>query len=229
MSEFPKKAEDKINAVAIALIGIVSAILIWATVVALLAYYKNTNGSLYEIREAEGNNAAVNSMKAQQSTQLKELKYQDPQKGTLARLPIDRAKALVVAAAKENKSSLVPRIGAHDVPSVPAKAGKPIEVVPGAEPADAASAGGATQGASASEADASAAQGKIVAPKGQKANVKDKKTAPSKAVKTKAPVKKIKVKPAAPAKAPVKKAPEKKIPTTEDIVKKGLKKATGNL
>ena len=88
MSEFPKKAEDRMNSAAIALVGIVSAIMIWATVVALLAYYKNTNGALFEIREAEGNNAAVNSMKAQQSAQLKELKYLDPQKGTLARLPL---------------------------------------------------------------------------------------------------------------------------------------------
>ena len=207
MSEFPKKAEDRMNSAAIALVGIVSAIMIWATVVALLAYYKNTNGALFEIREAEGNNAAVNSMKAQQSAQLKELKYLDPQKGTLARLPIDRAKALVVAAAKANKPSFVPSIGAHDVPSVPAKAGKPIEVVPGAPTPDA-----PVEGAEPA-----------------KESSQPPKALEKREFRPDLPEKRIKIKPASKVKKAVKKTLDKPIPKTEDIIKKGVKKATGNL
>jgi len=139
MSEGPKKADDKVNTFGIALIGVVSTFLVWASIVALQAYYGATGATMTHEREIEGQADEVRGLNAEQQAQLNPEKVEtvDAQKGTV-RVPIKVAMAQVVETLKANPgASAVPAIGAHDTATVPAveggSLGQPTE---GAEPTD---------------------------------------------------------------------------------------------
>ena len=140
MSEFTKRADDKVNTFGIVLIGFVSTILVYVSIIALQAYYSSTAGRLANTRDNEGAAGELRAARAAQLATLQRTEYADAQKGSLKRLPIDRAMALVVEDARRGESSLVPAVGAHDQPTIPAVAGKPPEGAPGVLP-DAAAAG----------------------------------------------------------------------------------------
>ncbi len=125
MSEFPKKNEDKVNTFTIAMIGGVAAILLWASVVALQAYYAKTGGDLEARRNVEGQDKALRAARAEQLGALAEYTWVDRNAGT-AKLPIERAMKLVAEDAQAKKASLVPSVGAHDTPTVTPEGG-PVE------------------------------------------------------------------------------------------------------
>lgn len=127
MSEFPHKAEDQVNTFGIVMIGVVSAVLLWVSIVALQAYYQSTAGPLEAAREAEGKAAELRALTAQQRAALQQTEYADAAEGSLRRLPIDLAMKAVVRDSLAGAPSLVPAVGPHDTPTVAPVFGKPVE------------------------------------------------------------------------------------------------------
>lgn len=144
MSELPRKAQDRVNAFGVVLIGMVAAVLLWVSVVALQAYYYSTAGELESQRASVGKSREVRDLKAQQRADLQDSKYIDPKKGIVT-VPLDDAMKLVLEDAKKGAPSLVPAIGAHDQPTIPAVSGRPPDnlATPAAPGGAAAPAGGA--------------------------------------------------------------------------------------
>ena len=125
MSDFPEKEKDNVNGMAVLVIGLATTALLWASVIALQAYFEDTEGEIAAQRATVGRADGVRGLKASQSNDLNKTTYADPKKGTLKRLSIENAKRVVVRDAKAGKPSLVPTLGLLNVPSVPATAGKP--------------------------------------------------------------------------------------------------------
>jgi hypothetical protein len=139
MSDFPEKAPDQTNAVAVVVIGFATTAVLWASVVYLQAYFENTQGEIAASRASQGRSALVRDLKAEQRADLAKTTYADATKGTLKRLNLETAKSLVVRDAKGG-GSLIPSLGELNVPSIPAAAGRPVDgatMEPPAPPADA--------------------------------------------------------------------------------------------
>ena len=150
-SALPRKASDRVNTYGILLIGLVSSVLLWVSVVALQAYYNRTAGQLQGERDAEFKNRQVTDLKSAQLAELQDSKYVDPKKGRVT-IPIDSAKGLVLRDLRDGAPSVVPAVGPHDKATVPAKWGRPPDQVaapaaPGAAPGGAAPAGQPSAGA----------------------------------------------------------------------------------
>lgn len=129
MSGLPKKATDRVNTYGVVLIGIVSGLLLWVSVVALQAYYNTTSGSVERERGATNKGREVRDLKESQLRALQEAKFVDAKAGTVT-IPIESAMSAVLASARSGSPSLVPAIGPHDTPTVPAVWGKPADVPP---------------------------------------------------------------------------------------------------
>ena len=176
-SALPKKQQDRVNAYGIVLIGLVGTVLIWVSVVALQAYYNRTSGALRSERDAEWKNKDVMDLKTAQLAELRDSKFVNPQKGIVT-IPIDQAEVLVLKGLRDGDPSVVPAVGPHDLPTVPAVWGRPVDAaapaaggpaaVPAAggaaAPAAPAAAGGAAAPAAAGGAAAPAAAGGAAAP-----------------------------------------------------------------
>jgi hypothetical protein len=118
-------AEDKTNTLAIVTIGIASVLLLWASIVALQAYYANTFGAEMKRKFADGQDAELRTLLADQRAGLQALRRNDDE---TVRIPIDRAKQLVVAELRAGQpASLVPAVGPHTEPTVPAIWGRPAD------------------------------------------------------------------------------------------------------
>jgi hypothetical protein len=144
-SALPRKAQDRVNNYGIMLIGLVSAVLLWVSVVALQAYYNRTSGLLQGERDELGMNRQVIDLKSAQLAELNDSKFVNPQKGIVS-IPITDAEKLVLQGLREGSPSLVPAVGAHDLPTVPAVWGRPSDAAPGAAPAGATASGAAPAG-----------------------------------------------------------------------------------
>lgn len=125
MSDFPIKQKDNVNSLAIVVIGLATSAILWASVIALQAYYEDTEGEIAAQRTSIGKADAVRGLQAKQIEDLNKTTYADPTTGTLKRLAIDHAKRVVVRDAKVPGKSLVPELGLLICPSIPASAGKP--------------------------------------------------------------------------------------------------------
>ena len=128
MSDFPEKSEDNVNGMAIVVIGLATTAILWASVIALQAYFENTEGEIAQQRAIVGRADGVRGLKSKQTNVLHQTTYADPNKGTLKRLSIEHAKSAVLRDAKAGASTLIPTLGLLDKPSVPATAGKPALV-----------------------------------------------------------------------------------------------------
>ena len=165
-SALPKKQQDRVNAYGIVLIGLVGTVLIWVSVVALQAYYNRTSGALRSERDAEWKNKDVMDLKTAQLAELRDSKFVNPQKGIVT-IPIDQAEVLVLKGLRDGDPSVVPAVGPHDLPTVPAVWGRPVDAAAPAAggPAAVPAAGGAAAPAAAGGAAAPApAAGGAAAP-----------------------------------------------------------------
>lgn len=162
MSDFPVKAEDKVNSGAVMVIGLATTAILWASVVALQANFEDTEGEMAAERASQGRSDIVRSLKAAQRDDLNKTTYANPQKGTLKRLSIENAKRVVVRDAKAGAPSLIPTLGPLNVTDVPAQPGKPSLVPPAPAPAPAPT-GDAPSGATPTE-EAPAAEAAPAAP-----------------------------------------------------------------
>lgn len=134
MSDFPVKEEDKVNSMAIVVVGLATTAILWASVIALQAYFEDTEGEIAEQRATIGRADGVRDLKSQQSADLSKTTYADPNKGTLKRLSIEHAKSAVVRDAKAGAATLIPTLGLLNTATVPAMAGKPALVPADASP-----------------------------------------------------------------------------------------------
>jgi outer membrane protein OmpA-like peptidoglycan-associated protein len=138
MSNLPKKAEDRVNTFAIVLVGTAAGILLWATMVALQAYYLNTAGEMEAERDGVELARERRSVEATQQANLARLERNEEFANAAEvcyRTPIELAMANVVADAQAGKTTLVPAVGAHDKPTLVAIPGYPASegaAVPGA-------------------------------------------------------------------------------------------------
>lgn len=129
MSDFPKKEKDRTNGPAVIVIGLAAVTLIWASVVALQAYFRVSNGEVAEMRAAVGQGDTFSSLSASQLSDLNQSVFANRNKGILKRLSIKNAKASVLKDAREG-NSLIPVLGSLDKSSLPAVPGYPVAPKP---------------------------------------------------------------------------------------------------
>tara|TARA_R110002096_G_scaffold171490_4_gene344515 strand:+ start:149308 stop:149850 length:543 start_codon:yes stop_codon:yes gene_type:complete len=161
MSDFPEKAPDNTNAVAVVVIGLATTAVLWAFVVYLQAYFETTEGEIAASRASMGRSALVRDLKAEQRADLAKTTYADASKGTLKRLNVETAMSLVVRDAK-TEGSLIPSLGVLNCPTIPASAGRPADdsainpCAPAAPAVDGADEAAATDGEAAATGDEAA-------------------------------------------------------------------------
>jgi hypothetical protein len=125
--EATEKQPDNPNVVGIIVIGAAGSLLVIILFIALQAYYTAGASALQAVREAEEIDFDRRKVQADQETLLKELRWLDQGKRT-ARIGIESAmKAVVADAAADRGATLVPAVGAHDTPTVPAIPGRPAD------------------------------------------------------------------------------------------------------
>ena len=126
MSEGVERNEDNVNGFAIAVVGISVAIVLYASIVALQAYYKQSENPEEQRRQSANQSDAMRNLRASQQAELDESSYVGG--GTeFASIPLSDAMKKVVVDERAHKPTLVPVVPAHDKATVPAIPGKPIE------------------------------------------------------------------------------------------------------
>jgi hypothetical protein len=123
MSDFPTKAADETNTLGVLVVGFASAAVVWATVIALQAYFESSYGDLATERDYKNQGVELKSLLAEQRMDL-------AGKGTLKRLAMKEAKAAVLRDA--NGPTMIPKLGALNTPTIPAQPGKPSMTPPAA-------------------------------------------------------------------------------------------------
>ncbi len=125
MSGGEHRQEDEINGFAIAIVGIAVAIVLYASIVALQAYYKGN--PVASARQMENKSEPMRNLRASQQATLQGSAYVGG--NDFASMPIKSAMRKVVADEKANRAVLVPSVGGHNKATVPATPGKPAEAV----------------------------------------------------------------------------------------------------
>ncbi len=116
MSNAPHKAADRVNVFAIVLVGVASALLLWATAVALQGYYLQTNGPVESERESMELEDTRRTIQAAQVANIHRSEENTGYVGSAQacyRNPIEGAMLRVVADAEGGAQSLVPAVGLH--------------------------------------------------------------------------------------------------------------------
>lgn len=146
--ESPKKNPDYVNTVGVVVIGLAGALLVYASFVGLQAFYYKEATMLELERDAEGKSAELRTLRSEQEKTLQGYRRLDAARNTVT-LPIEVAMQRVVEAATADPgATLVPVVGAHDTPTIPAIAGKPTGAqIPAAPAAPAATDGAPADGA----------------------------------------------------------------------------------
>lgn len=135
--EGPKKQADLVNIVSLIAVSICGAFGVFISFVGLQAFYDLEASQLAEKREAEGIRDEYNEVAASHRNKLS-YGWADKNAGRV-RLDIQRSVELVLADAKAGRASnLVPVVGPHLIPTVPAVFGRPPDDVkmPAASPTD---------------------------------------------------------------------------------------------
>ncbi len=128
MSDFPEKAKDEVNTLAVAAIGLSTTAILWASVLALQAFFMNSEGEVAAQQAQNGRAAIVRGLKAEHKADLARTTYADAKQGTLKRLDIQYAKGVVVRDAQRGAPNLIPLIKEYNVPTIDLN-GKPLQEV----------------------------------------------------------------------------------------------------
>ena len=123
------KQKDKLNIIAIVAVGAVGCLAVYASFVALQAFYEIEAREVEEERFAEGKGEEFRALQKEQRDEILSYRWISQADGTVS-LTIDRAMELVVQEVAQGKSNdLVPKVGPHDTPTVPAVWGRPPDNV----------------------------------------------------------------------------------------------------
>ena len=146
------KQSDTLNIIGVVSVGLIGALGIYISFVGLQAFYEVEARAVEERRFADGKSDEFRSLQAQQEAEVNSYRWVSTAKGTVT-LKIERAMQVVVGEVKKgNAGNLVPALGPHDTPTVPAVFGRPPDNVqmpapaPARKPAPAGGAGGAAPG-----------------------------------------------------------------------------------
>jgi hypothetical protein len=126
MSAEPRNA-DKMNTLAIAVIGVCSAALVYVSIVLLQAFYSNDIADVSTMADYGGQDRHYQTVRAEQMNNISSYVNVMATESAPAKhqLPIDRAIELVAADAKKDASTLVPAIGRAAKPTVMPIFGRP--------------------------------------------------------------------------------------------------------
>lgn len=127
--EATEKQPDNPNMVGIIVIGAAGSLLVLILFIALQAYYSANASALQAEREAEGIDLEYRTLQVEQETLLSNPRWVDQGKRTVAYRIETAMERVVAAAAADRGATLVPAVGAHDVPTVPAIPGRPDDNV----------------------------------------------------------------------------------------------------
>jgi len=129
--EGKRKAPDKLSLVNIVTVGVVGSLLVWVSIIALQAYYKNTLDAEEEQRLVEGQGIALRDTRAEESAKINHYATRPDaiRKKNVVVIPVDRAMQLVVDELMQNpKASTTPDVGSQDQPTL--QATPPYKAVP---------------------------------------------------------------------------------------------------
>jgi len=123
----PQRNPDKLNTIAIVVVGICGAVLVYVTIVALQAFYLNDTSEIQTMADYGGNDLTARSIRSSQLNNIGEYGANPAGEGKPAtyRVPVDHAMKLVVEAAKQDPANLVPVLGRSDAPTVQPIFGRP--------------------------------------------------------------------------------------------------------
>ncbi len=125
--EATEKQPDDPNLIGIIVIGAAGSLLVFIIFVALQAYFSAEASALQAERDSEGIDLEFRNLMVEQETLLNNPRWVDQGKRTAA-FRIQSAMERVVEEAKADRgASLVPAVGAHDQPTVPAVPGRPAD------------------------------------------------------------------------------------------------------
>ena len=110
--EFPKKNEDKLNAVVILAIALAACALVYASVIGLQALYRSTMGAEVEEQRFQKISGDRDFLYDQQYTKIRKSDINN------GRLAIDKAKAEIVERVAEARNAGTPSAEANLVPKV---------------------------------------------------------------------------------------------------------------
>jgi hypothetical protein len=149
MEGAPKEA-DRLNIIPITVIGMAGALIVYASFVALQAFYNDEAEKIAMQRNAEGKSYELREFQARQRGEMTDYRMLEKRNRIVA-LPIERAMKLVVEDVRGgNSSNLVPAVGPHDSPTAPVVISVPLDSPQPAEqpaPGEGTEAEGATPGA----------------------------------------------------------------------------------
>lgn len=132
MSGTGKRGTDKLNVIAVVVVGLCGAILTYVSIVALEAYYMNETSAIERTKAHEAPNSLRNRI-----ADLQKINLDGTREGSIS---IENAKKLVIADAQRDPANLIP--GKPSVkPTVVAEYGRPANLAaappPAADPATA--------------------------------------------------------------------------------------------
>ena len=128
MEGTPKQL-DKLNILAIVAVGLVGVFGLYASFVGLQAFFEAEARKVAEARFAEEQSDEFRSVQAEQQGEMQDYRWRSQAERTVT-VPIGRAMELVIAdIGKGQASNLVPSVGPHDTPTVPAVFGRPPDNV----------------------------------------------------------------------------------------------------
>ncbi|WP_428262872.1 hypothetical protein [Haliangium sp.] len=157
-----EKQPDQPNVLGLIVIGLSGAFLVYVSFIGLQAFYEVEYATLAAEREAEDISLAYDTLHGEQEAKLEGYRWLDQSQGRVS-LPIDQAMARVVETAHAQPGAvLVPAVGPHDTPTVPAAAGRPpdgVQPPPAPAPTESAEAGAAPAEGSAEGAEGTAEAG----------------------------------------------------------------------
>ncbi len=129
--EGKRKAPDKLSLVNIVTVGVVGSLLVWVSIIALQAYYKNTLDAEEQERVVEGQDVALRETRAEESAKISNYTTRADalRKKNVVVIPVDRAMQLVVDELTQNPKALTaPDVGPQDLPTL--EAYPPYKAVP---------------------------------------------------------------------------------------------------
>ncbi len=162
MEHFPRKQTDTLNTVAIVVIGLAGALLVYISAVALQAFYRNESTELLAQRDSWGMSSDLDALRSEQEAKLIG-KLEPAEQAVIAQLRSGRGGSLVPSVGSQDKATIPPVVGYYDpmkgtaaAPQAPTAEGAGSATPAGEAEAAPAESAPTTPGAPAAEGDTAA-------------------------------------------------------------------------
>ena len=171
MSSGPKRIEDKVNSMAIVMIGICGAVLVYVSIAALQAFYSNDVADVQTMADYGGQDQGAKDLRAKQMGNISTVGATGKtDKGPTYQIKIDDAMKKTLEQFKVDPADLVPMVAPQKTPTILPVFGRPKLITatagsgsgsaaPAADGAGSASGSGVTAGSGAPAAPPTAGSG----------------------------------------------------------------------